>query len=93
MCGGCKRLPRHHISGVIYFFWSSNTFSVENRIPLKLVLGGMRDAFFITPHGKTKIKPSLQFSPINFGLVAFEESTCNIFFIYIECVVIMVEGF
>ena len=44
------------ISVLLYFFWSigindSYTFSIENRIPLKLVLGGVRDvALFIFSH-------------------------------------------
>ena len=63
------------ISLLLYFFWSFgindyNTFSIENWIPLKPVLGGVRDlALFIISREQT------QFSFLYFGLVALQGST------------------
>ena len=48
------------ISVLLYCFWSfginsSNTFSIENWVPLKPVLGGVRDvALFIISHEQTQ---------------------------------------
>ena len=67
---------------LLYFIWSfgindSNTFSIENRVPLKPVLGGVRDvALFIISHEQTKKKNgSVIFIFFIFGLVALEGST------------------
>ena len=67
------------LSVVIFFFWSFgindfNTFNIENWVPLKPVLGSVKDdALFIISHEQTQsIKPSLQFSYLYYGLVKIE---------------------
>ena len=75
-----SKVARLHLSVVIsiwsFGFNDLNTFSIENRIPLRPVLGGVRDfTFFIISHEQTQIKPSLQFSFLYFGLVVLEGST------------------
>jgi hypothetical protein len=67
LCGSCKSCLVLHLS-VVIFFGPSGTLmpallSVENLVPLKPVLGGVRDVALIHyPSCTDSIKPSLQFS-------------------------------
>ena len=83
LCSGRKKSARLYLSVVIFFwsFWSfgindSNIFSVENWIPHRPMLGDVRDVALLHYISWTdSIKQSLQFSFINFGLIALERST------------------
>ena len=72
---------------MLYFFWSfgindSNKFNIENWVPLKLVLGGVRDVHFsLSPMNKCNKTGSVIFI-LYFGLVALEGSTFQQNFIY-----------
>jgi hypothetical protein len=76
-----KSCPVLHFSVVIFSGPSGSLMpallSVENWVPLKPVLGGVRDVALIHYHSCTdSIKPSLQFS-CNFVVInAFEGSLC-----------------
>ena len=73
-----KKSPRLH-QVLLYFFWSfrinaSNTFSIENWIPLKSMLVGVSDVALFINISYDSINAS-SCTCINFGLVTFEWST------------------
>jgi hypothetical protein len=87
LCGSCKKLPRTSLQ-LLYFSGPSGSLmpallSVENWVPLKPVLGGVRDVARIHYRSCTdSIKPSLQFS-WNFVVInASEGSLCFQIFIF-----------
>ena len=53
----------------------SNAFSIENLVPLKPVLGGVRDVAHISLSLTDSTKLSLQFSYLYFGFVALDGLT------------------
>jgi hypothetical protein len=79
-CGSCKKLPPYFTYVLLYFSGPSGSlmpalWSVENWVPLKPVLGGVRDVARIHyPSCTDSIKPSVQFS-CNFVVINASKGT------------------
>jgi hypothetical protein len=88
LCDSCKKFPRTSLQCCNIFFWSFRIIDAstikcwEFSVPLKPVLGGVRDVACIHyPSCTDSIKPSLQFS-CNFVVInASEGSFCFQIFI------------